>query len=249
VEQGKHIADRIIDAVIQTTNCTSDDLIGMYERRVQAVLDYSHLPIRYYIEYIDTTGGAVKSLSNLTHMMSTVPTNMTKLNILKNDIIHIIDNNLSSVVWLPNFKESGYIASYLIEQYTIDRLAKDEHIHTMLYIDTNLFMEDCKKLMDRNIRNQDTVLPRPNYDFETLYREIYDADFIFWDKFNLADTNYETAKLYEILSVRYGNKLGNVFFMKGNNASDLYANFNEEIMNVMDVTNIYDFRNEVYKHI
>jgi hypothetical protein len=110
-------------------------------------------------------------------------------------------------------------------------------------------MEDCKKLMDRNIRNQDTVLPRPNYDFETLYREIYDADFIFWDKFNLADTNYETAKLYEILSVRYGNKLGNVFFMKGNNASDLYANFNEEIMNVMDVTNIYDFRNEVYKHI
>ena len=86
-------------------------------------------------------------------------------------------------------------------KYILNSLKDDSHIKTMLYVDTNVFMEDLKRFMNKDTFGD--VGLKLEYSLDVLFKDIYEADFVFWDNFNLVNTQYEVDKLYEIFSRRY----------------------------------------------
>lgn len=221
--------NRIINNIIKNSSIPiTDEYINSLYRRLQVQLDYINLPVRYLTEYIDT---------------SNPPKELTRLG---NNIQNIIDGHKNVLINLLSFKESGFIASSMIEFYLWTSMCAENHINSILYVDTNLLLEDYKKLMT----NGDTI-PRLSHNKDLLFNYIYDADFVFWDKFNFVETNYEASKIYEILSVRYRDCLGNMFFCAGDTLEERLKNIGRDILDVMDChnENIYDFTMEKYTHL
>ena len=92
--------DRIISNIIKNSNIPiTDEYINSLYRRLQIQLDYINLPVRYLTEYIDT---------------SNPPKELTRLG---NNIQNIIDGHKNVLINLLSFKESGFIASSMIEFY------------------------------------------------------------------------------------------------------------------------------------
>lgn len=221
------MVDNIVNKILGgKTNCTSEYVDSIY-RQVETYIDYSALPLRYLVEGIDTH-------------KDTLP----KFNNLSEHIIDIIHHNKSCLAWVNDFGQSGYIAANFIAKYLVTAMITDEHPKSILYVDTNLLLEDYKKLMNESYSE---FSPKIVHRKEILYRDIQEADFVFWDKFNFIETNFETNKIYEIISVRYRNCLGNLFFGKGATEKELFGNIDVEMLNVMAVQKcMCDLRNETY---
>lgn len=221
--------DRILEKLISNSQShLTDEYINSLYHRLQVQIEYSNIPKRYLTEYIDDNSASK---------------NLIKLN---NNIYDIISNNKNVLITLNSFKESGFIATKCIENYLYLCLREESHINSILYIDTNLLLEDYKKLM-----TVDEISPRLTHSKDLVYKYVYDADFIFWDKFNFVETNYEASKIYEILSMRYRDCLGNMFFCAGDSMEERFKNIGKDILDVMDChgSNIYDFTMEKYTHL
>ena len=61
----------------------------------------------------------------------------------------------------------------------------------------------------------------------------------------MMQSNYELMKIYDILSIRYRNCLGNIFFM----TPDYVNVLSKELTNVMNLLFMLDFTEEEYQHI
>ena len=218
--------DKLIGEFLNSQEKISDDYLRGITRRVEDVLYYSNLPERYLYKCIN------EPYSN-------------SLSALRDKITNIINNDAGSVVVRPSsFKYGGYITATLLYRYLLDSLKADTHIRTVLYIDTNIFMEDLKRFMNKD-EFADIGL-NLEYSLDVLFKFIYEADFVFWDNFNLVDTNYEVNKLYEIFSRRYMHLKGNIIYLCANNKADLTKNFDVNLRDMMDLTEFYDLSKDKY---
>lgn len=207
---------------------TEEYLRGVFNKLCD-MYDYSCLPERFLVTEIDN---------------NKIP---KKLKILIDDIVDVINGYDSVGVRLPDFKYGGYVTSKLLYTYILNQLKLDKHIKSFLYIDTDIFMRDLKRFMNKD-EFEDVGLAL-EYSKDTLFRSVYDADFVFWDKFNVVNSNYELGQLNEILTRRYNHLKGNLYF----GVIDLDANINKLFSNVdmrtahlMNLTTMYDLSKDKY---
>lgn len=207
---------------------TEEYLRGVFNKLCDKY-DYSCLPERFLVTEIDN---------------NKIP---KKLKILIDDIVDVINGYDSVGVRLPDFKYGGYVTSKLLYTYILNQLKLDKHIKSFLYIDTDIFMRDLKRFMNKD-EFEDVGLAL-EYSKDTLFRSVYDADFVFWDKFNVVNSNYELGQLNEILTRRYNHLKGNLYF----GVIDLDANINKLFSNVdmrtahlMNLTTMYDLSKDKY---
>lgn len=220
-----NMPERIIECVRNENN--NPEFIDLITTRLSNVLEYANIPLRYIIDSIDINNSSSKLSTQLDRFLN------------------IIDCNESCLVVTNSFAYSGYIAAYIFEQYVYSKLITDEHIKSILYIDTNLLVEDYKKLITKSQNN--SLNPRLHYDVDLLYNKMMDADFIFWDKFNYITTDYSFTKLYEVLSSRFQNCLGNCFFASGPSMGKVLEGIDIEFLNTMNCNdNVFDFQRENY---
>lgn len=218
----------ILEKTLANIDNRSSDYIDAIDKRVSDFIDYTQLPRVYQQNGLD-----VRMLPQ-------------KIKSLLLDLFDVVEKPLNKLILLPTYKESGYIAAMLMKQYVINCFIRDMHIPSMLYIDTNLLIEDYKKYMNITNNNLDNTILVHSTD--VLFKEILTADYVFWDKFTLVDSSYATSKLYDILSIRYRQCLGNMFFITGGVEAikDLY---NVEMLNVMNLSDpILDLQNDKFLH-
>lgn len=219
--------DKIVTDLIAGFNYPDEYIQSLY-RRVQSYIEYTGLPKRYMKEFIDLETATSKLIS------------------LNSDIVNIINRKESRMIWTSSFAECGFITATLIETYIKVCLSAELHLNSILYIDTNLLMSDYKRLIGDENGSKQNLIHRK----DVLYKEIEEADIIFWDKFNFIETQYEAAKIYEILSIRYRKCLGNIFFVAGDTIETIVQGLNPELLAVMDCPpeKIMRFTAEKYSH-
>lgn len=154
-----------------------------------------------------------------------------KLNTLYQNCMDIIGDNYNMLVNLQTYKPAGFITSLLTNKYFENTISQDNHLNNILYIDTNLLIEDYKKLMDKN----DSTSLNLVHSLDVLYKEVETADYIFWDKFGMLNSNYALTKIYNILDIRYRKCLGNMFFITGGKQT-MEQKFSNELYDVMNLT-------------
>lgn len=218
------IVENILNKLSVKNKITSDYAESI-ENRVENFITYTELPKVFQKEIIDKHN-LPKETQKLFNLMDS-----------------IIQNKYSAGVKVSSYKDCGFLVSTLIIDYLEDYIIKDEHLNTVLYIDTNLLLEDYKKLMDINSSND--ISPVLVHSLDVLYREIENADFIFWDKFTMLQSNYEIMKIYDIISVRYRNCLGNLFFI----TPDYEYVLSKDLMDIMHWKYAFDLTDDKYKHI
>lgn len=217
--------ERIMSCVETVNN--NPEFLDMAKDRLTNIIEYANIPMRYLLNGIDVNNSSHRLKTELNKFMS------------------YIDDSESYLIRTDSFAFSGYIAAYIFEQYVYDKLCADEHIKSILIVDTNLLLEDFKKLI--TISQNNDLKPRLNYDLDFIYNKLLDADFIFWDKFNYNKTDYTLSKLYEILSTRYLNCAGNCFFVSGPSVKEIMKGIDGEFINVMNcITHTFEFQNENY---
>lgn len=180
----------IINEILQRLESTTPDYITSITNTVDNFITYSELPKVFQIKQIDTKRLPAKTKQ------------------LFKNIVDIISTHKSIAITRPSYSDFGFLSAALIKQYLISSILSDSHLDNVLYIDTNLLLEDYKKLMDMNTNE---LSPSLVHSLDVLYGDIEKADFVFWDKFTMLRSNYELLKVYDIISIRYRNCLGNAF--------------------------------------
>ena len=219
--------DRIVDEVLKGLDRYSEDYANSLYNRVSMFLDYTQLPCCFMERPID--------ISQVTSRVKNLYDNATTL---------IEDRRTNTIVNLGTYEEAGFISAMMMERYVKDCLSKDNHIVSVLYIDTNLLIEDYKKLMDYK---EGKLSPSTIHSMEVLYKEITEADFVFWDRFAMVNSAFAYSKLYEILTIRYRRCLGNMFFITGGLNTFTHSK-DAEFMSVMKAKRIYELQQEKIKH-
>lgn len=212
--------DRILEKIHRNVKKVSPEYMQSVENRLKMFLNYTQLPPCFMRDYIDSDNAPPK-LKKLCH-----------------DALDFIENNSSVLVNLATFRDGGFISAFCIEYYALLCILDDVHIPSILYIDTKMLIEDYKKLMDRN---PDGLSPATTHSLDVLYKEIEEAEFVFWDKFSMMSSSYATSKLYDIINVRYRECLGNMFFITG--GYDYFKTSTDiELQNVMNYrcSGVYD---------
>jgi hypothetical protein len=220
--------NRIVNSVIDKLNITTEEYKNSIYKRVDMFLEYSQLPEYCMLRGLD---------------VSRLPIGLKSIYASTQDIIDSKFDN--TIINTDTFVDTGHISALLMEKYVVDSLIADKHISSMLYIDTNLLIDDYKKL----INSKDGHLsPSTIHSLDVLYKEIYEADYVFWDKFSMVSGGFATNKLYEILSIRQRRCLGNMYFVTGG-IIDYFATQNFEFLGVMRAQIQRDLRLEKFKHI
>ena len=216
--------DRIINNLKGLMTSTSDEFMNSLYNRLTDFIEYSQLPLIYQVEYLD--------INNLS----------TNLRLLYDNTENIFTSENSTLVLAESYKETGFIASMLIERYIQYCVVNDLPIPAILYIDTNLLIEDYKKLMD----GDDIELV---HSIDVLQGEIEKANYVIWDKFSMATSEYARSKLYDILSIRYRRCLNNMFLLN-ENIEYIQSHLGIEMLNVMNLnTKIINCSRENYIHM
>lgn len=218
--------DEVLSIIYRDLGVESVEYKKSISDKFDNFFEYTQLPLVYKTDGIQTDKLCPKSKK------------------LYEGIEKIIDNRYSIAVQLDSYKDSGFICAMLLNKYFYNKIVNDDHLVNILYVDTNLLMKDYKKLIERNSENTEVNL---THSVETLQIYIENADFVFWDKFTMVQTNYELSKLYDILSVRYRSCLGNMFFTNRplNTMSDTLS---VEMLNVMNVSVVLGLDKETFKY-
>lgn len=218
----------IEDLVTKYKNDEDNSYLYYIQRKYNEFMLISDLPVAYRNHNID-----VDKLPG-------------RLKILNDNIFDIVNNRYSYVFNVAKYKDTGNLSSLLLDTYFTQCIKEDHYVEGIVYIDTNLILEDYKKLMDLQGGDMQISLAHSN---ETLSRNLENAPFVIWDKFSLVNSNYDKQKLYNILLTRARKDLGNMFFIK--DATYVLANvFNDEMYDVMDTEQIVDISQQklIYKN-
>lgn len=204
-------------------------------------ITYENTVKRKYSEYINNSDLPSAYIQNNIDV-SRLP---NRIKILKENITNIVDNRYSYIFNVKDYCDVGYLSSLLIDSYFIDCMKNDKYIENVIYVDTNLLLEDYKKLMD--FHNEDLQMSLA-HNITTLTRFVDTAPCVIWDRFSFVNSNYDKQKLYNLILIRSRRGLGNLFFIE--DYSSVMANvFNEEMYSVMKPIQIIDFTHQQLKYI
>lgn len=212
--------DRVVDRVLNAVGNYPKEYEQNVYTEVSMLIEDTNIPVRFQKDFIDTT---------------TLPKSSRMAKLFK-EFPNLLQLDASSLVRVNSYRETGYIIGGLIEQTIQNCLVKDDHVPTMLYIDTNLLLEDYGNVMDSSKGNG--VAYKSLVPTEIISSYIYSADFVFWDKFDLCNLAYANRKLYEILSIRYNRCLNNLFFIKLNQQA-LGEKLGADLFDVMNISSLY----------
>ena len=212
--------DRVVDTVLNSVGNYPKEYEQNVYTEVSMLIENTNIPVRFQKDYMDIA--MLPKTSRTAKLFREFP--------------QLLQLDTSSIVRVNSFKQTGYIIGGLIEKTIQEQLIKDEHVPTMLYIDTNLLLEDYGNVMDSN--KGTGVAYKSLIPSDILANYIYVADYVFWDKFDLCNLAYTNRKLYEILSVRYNRCLNNIFFVKLNQQS-LLEKLGVDLYEVMNTTKLY----------
>lgn len=165
----------------------------------------------------------------------------SKFQILSDEFYNIVNTNKSIMLNRKEYMNNVFISSYLIGRYISDSIIKDTRIHKILYVDTPLLLADYKKMMDINDNINPPVLTHHQ---EVLNKNIYDYDYVIWDRFNCASSYYDLNKLQEIVHCRYLNMCGNMFFCIGDTEDERVNGIDTNLLSSMNITDIYNLELE-----
>lgn len=201
---------------LDTQNKSYADTIS---KKYSDFLQYSQLPVAFY---------------NI-NKPNTLP---NRVGILCENILEIVNDQLCYAFDVESYKNTGYLSSLLLDCYFKQTIITNGVVSKIIYVDTNLLLDDYKKLMDCD-DNTDISLAHSK---RTLLVDIETANYVIWDKVSYISTSYDRQKFYNIISSRYRQGLGNMFFIK--NASKSMAQFcDSELLDVMCIDNIITLEN------
>ena len=129
------------------------------------------------------------------------------------------------------------VVKMLIEKLYKRCLVEDVTIPSLLYVDVECLVSDLGKLIDVSNGKIDfeSIAQSLQYSKDIIYRKIYTAKYVFWDKFDFAYGTYFNNYMYDIIKNRYNNCLSNMFF------SDVQMEnliMNTKIKNLKEVLNV-----------
>lgn len=205
-------------------NIKDDDYKRTITHKYNDYVSYSQIPLRYMDYDID--------IKKLPTRLKTLFTNMET----------IVDDKLCLAFSTKDYSYTGYLSALLIDKYFRNTIESDNTLNNIIYVDTNLLMDDYKKLMDVG---ENTIALSHNED--TLYRNIEEASLVIWDKFSMVTSTYERQKLYNVLLSRYRKDLGNIYFIKDAKTS-LAKICDEEMKNIMNFEYIVSLEEEQLKY-
>ena len=162
-----------------------------------------------------------------------------RVNTLNTHIYDIISNRYSYAFNVKNYSDTGKMTSLLLDTYFTQCVINEVTPEKVLYVDTNLILEDYKKLMDVTGNNSDYEMSLA-HNLVTLTKNVENVPYVFWDKFSIVCSTYEKQKLYNILLIRLRRGLGNIFYIK--NAPKVMSSFaDDEITTVMNIDQLVNF--------
>lgn len=221
----------VLEEIYKSIKNLTPEYAEFIENTYVQYLTYSQLPLVFRINSLD---------------MQTIPTHTKQL---FTNSYNILNSKKSIIVQLDTYKPAGFITAVMLRKYFKQCILDDEHINTILYVDTNLLMLDYKKLIDR-YNKEDDVKYKLTHSLDLLYRDIFEADYVFWDKWTMINSEYDVSKLYEILSIRYRNGLGNAFYIN-TSEQNLTKFMSVELRDVMDIEGTdakYSLQNDRYNY-
>lgn len=177
------------------------------ENQYKTFIDYADIPIGYQKDINYNVSG--------------------KLNKVFDNIDLIVKDRYNILLNFADYRNTGYISFQLINTYFKKNFENDDILESIVYVDTNLLVEDFKRLMN-NENAQNTV-----HKVDTLYNGIEKASLVIWDKFSKLESTYDKHKIYDILSIRKRNDLANMFLISGG-TSKLSQVIGNDIFDVMD---------------
>lgn len=220
-DKNLYMLDRIILKNLNSLETYPPDYEKGLESNVRRYIEYSGFQDRFQKSYID------------------VEKSNKKIKTLRDEFLKILSSDKNILVTLKSFKHSAFISSMLFEYAVSNYIETEEHVPKMLYIDTNQLLEDVSsRITSSRLYKEFTPITPIN----VMEREIYNADFVFWDKFNLSTVAFRQKELYSILSVRYSKCLNNMFFVNVG-PDDYIDNEDLELLNVMDFKKCVNFTN------
>lgn len=171
----------------------------------------------------------------------------SKFQILTDNIYRHINRNECIILDRLDYKDDVFISSCLIGRYISDSIIKDTRIHKVLYVDTPLLLTDYKKMMDCS--NDNINPPVLTHSQELLNRDIYNYDYVIWDRFNCVNSWYDLNKLQEIIHHRYLNMCGNMYFCIGKTKEDRLSGVDDNLLMSMNVITQYDLTMETCNYL
>lgn len=217
-----------INSLIDDLKIEDTAYINYIKKKYNEFILVSDLPVAYLEHNIDE-----KKLS-------------TKLKILKDNIVDIVKNRYNYVFNVTTYKDTGNLTSLVLDSYFLDIIKTKDSVENIIYIDTNLILDDYKKLMD--VQGGDIRISL-SHSYETITRNLENAPYVIWDKFSLVNSNYDKQKLYNILLTRSRRCLGNIFFIR--DATQVLSTvFDTDMYELMDIAQLVDLsqQNIVYKN-
>ena len=188
--------------------------INSVTKKYNDFLQYAQLPVPFY---------NVKQPTSLP----------SRIHILYDNIFTIIDEQLCYAFDVESYKNTGYLSSLLLDAYFKQAVENNVLVKKVIYVDTNLLLDDYKKLMDLS-SDQEISLAHSK---ETLLVNLETADYVLWDKVSYISSSYDRQKFYNLISTRYRQGLGNMFFIK-NSAKAMSQFCDDELLDVMCIDNI-----------
>lgn len=205
-----------LQKLVSELNIVDPGYISYLEKRYIDFINTSDIPPAYLNHNIDT-----KSLSS-------------RLKILNDNIYNIVSNRDNYGFNVQSYSDTSFLSSLLLDTYFETCIRNEKLLETVIYVDTNLILDDYKKLMDSN--NLSDLHISLSHKIETVTKYIETAPFVIWDKFSLINSNYDKQKLYNILLTRTRRGNGNIFFMK--NAPNVMATIlDDEIKSLLNINN------------
>ena len=204
-----------LQKLVSELNITDPEYISYLEKKYTDFITLSDIPQMCFEHNIDVT------------------TLSSRLKILNDNIYTIISNRDNYSFNVQTYSHTNFLSSLLLDSYFESCIKNEVLLENVIYVDTNLILDDYKKLMDSN--NMTNLQISLSHKLETITKYIETAPFVIWDKFSLINSNYDKQKLYNILLSRARKGNGNIFFIK--NAPNVLANvLDEEIVSIMNIT-------------
>lgn len=159
-----------------------------------------------------------------------------KVQNIENNIFTAINDRYNIGINFDGYNSTDILAAKFIDTYFKYCFENDEFLEYILYIDTNLLLEDYKKLMNNSDAGNS---PIPVYSTQTLYKDIENAPLVIWNRFSKIKTEYDRTKLYDILLIRQRKGLCNMYFFTGGGAN-LTSVIDKGLYEMMDIHIVID---------
>lgn len=186
-----------------------EEYIKSVEKSYNDYIDFSDIPVGYRNEY------RVNIIGKLENIMKNIST--------------VVSDRYNILLNFNGYKNTGYIAYVIINEYFKQIHLNNDILENIVYIDTNLLVEDYKRLMNVNQLSQNTA-----HSLNTLLNSIETASMVIWDKFSKLESTYDKHKIYDILSIRKRNNCCNIYMIAGG-TSNLSQVIGADIFDMMDV--------------